>query len=453
MAIQVVLFLLVFLLFLGLALLCRLAWPHLQPSDAQAGRRCALVHRLLKPRTPLDCPVCRLASPGVEPASAPVRPWREVKSRRGAPKRIPTAGFACPNQQCAYFGITDASIHALVGDGKHGQAEHIQTFRCQACRTTFSARRDTPLYRLKTPSQQIARVLSALAEGLDPSAAERVFGYRQATIITWLTRAGEHAQTFHERCFCSLQLPHLQLDELRTRLRSSQHVLWLWLAIDPLTKILPVLQLGPRTQNMAHLFIHSLRQMLAPGCIPLFTSDGLNLYFYALTAHFGHWLQVSRRGRKVLQWQVAAELIYGQVKKSYRRRKLVRVTQVMRLGTEADLTGALQGLGLSGRLNTAFIERVNLTVRHGVAALARRTWATSQQAPQLLAHLEWWRAYYHFVRPHASLRVALVQPRERGGNLVAQRYRQRTPAMAAGRTTRRWTAREVLSCPLPKVSA
>ena len=381
MAIQVVLFLLMFLLFLGLALLCRLAWPHLQPSDAQAGRRCALVHRLLKPRTPLDCPVCRLASSGVEPASAPVRPWREVKSRRGAPKRVNTEGFACPNQQCAYFG------------------------------------------------------------------------YRQATIITWLTRAGEHAQTFHERCFCSLQLPHLQLDELRTRLRSSQHVLWLWLAIDPLTKILPVLQLGPRTQNMAHLFIHSLRQMLAPGCIPLFTSDGLNLYFYALTAHFGHWLQVSRRGRKVLQWQVAAELIYGQVKKSYRRRKLVRVTQVMRLGTEADLTGALQALGLSGRLNTAFIERVNLTVRHGVAALARRTWATSQQAPQLLAHLEWWRAYYHFVRPHASLRVALVQPRERGGNLVAQRYRQRTPAMAAGRTTRRWTAREVLSCPLPKVSA
>jgi IS1 family transposase len=230
-------------------------------------------------------------------------------------------------------------------------------------------------------------------------------------------------------------------------------VLWLWLAIDPLTKILPVLQLGPRTQNMAHLFIHSLRQMLAPGCIPLFTSDGLNLYFYALTAHFGHWLQVSRRGRKVLQWQVAAELIYGQVKKSYRRRKLVRVTQVMRLGTEADLTGALQGLGLSGRLNTAFIERVNLTVRHGVAALARRTWATSQQTPQLLAYLEWWRTYYHFVRPHASLRVALVQPRERGGRLLAQRYRQRTPAMAAGRTSRRWAAKEVLSYPLLPVCA
>jgi transposase InsO family protein len=124
----------------------------------------------------------------------------------------------------------------------------------------------------------------------------------------------------------------------------------------------------------------------------------------------------------------------------------------MRLGTEAALEATLLGLGLTGRLNTAYIERVNLTVRHGVAALARRTWATVQQSPHLLAHLERWRAYYHFVRPHASLRVRLVQPRKRGDKRLAQRYRQRTPAMAASRTTRRWTTREVLSCPLPMVS-
>ncbi len=119
------------------------------------------------------------------------------------------------------------------------------------------------MYRLKTPSQQIAVVLTARASGLDLSAAERVFGYRQSTITSWLSCAGEHAQTLHERSFRTLQLPHLQLDELRTRLRSSTQVLWLWLAIDPLTKILPVLHLGPRTQNVAHLLIHSLRQILA----------------------------------------------------------------------------------------------------------------------------------------------------------------------------------------------
>jgi hypothetical protein len=57
-------------------------------------------------------------------------------------------------------------------------------------------------------------------------------------------------------------------------------------------------------------------------------------------------------------------------------------------------------------------------------------------------------AYYHFVHPHALLRVALAQPRERGGKLVAQCYRQPTPAMAAGKTNRRWAAREVLCHPL-----
>jgi IS1 family transposase len=452
MSLHVYSFLLTLFLILSLVLLwcfCRL---NLQPSHSPAGKRRPLVHRLLKPRTPLDCPICRLNSSSGGPTSAPVRPWPEVKSRRGAPKRIPTEGFACPNQQCLYFGITDSHIHALVGDGKHGRTEPIQTFRCQACHTTFTARYHTPLYRLKTPSQQVAMVLMALAEGLDASAAERVFGYRQATITTWLGRAGKHAQSFHEHFFCHLQLRYVQLDELRTRLRDSTQVLWLWLAIDPLTKLLPVLQLGSRTQSMAHRLIHSLRQCLAPGCLPLFTSDGLNLYFYALTAHFGQWLVVGRRGRLVRRWQVDPGLIYGQVKKCYRRRKLVRVSHVMRLGTLADLSVALQGMGFTGQLNTAFIERANLTIRHGIAALARRTWATAQQTAPLLAHLEWWRAYYHFVRPHQSLRVALVQPQERGGTLTAQRYRQRTPAMAAGRTNKRWTAREVLSCPLLPIS-
>src|SRR5690348_2359229 len=199
MAVHVFVSLLAPFLLFCLARLGRLYWFRLRPFSSPGGVKRTRLHRLLKPRTPDDCPACRLASPSSsvgEPASAPVRPWSEVKSRRGAPKRVKTEGFACPNQQCEYFGIPDAHIHALVGDGTHGRAEYIQTFRCQACRTTFSARRHTPLYRLKTPSHQVATVLAALAEGLDPSAAERVFGYRQATITTWLTRAGKHAQTF-----------------------------------------------------------------------------------------------------------------------------------------------------------------------------------------------------------------------------------------------------------------
>jgi hypothetical protein len=93
-----------------------------------------------------------------------------VKSRRGRPKRIPTEGFACQEPTCRYRGIADAHIHALVGDGTQGRHEPIQTFRCQACGTTFTARRDTPLYRLKTPAGRVGEVLTALAEGVELAA-------------------------------------------------------------------------------------------------------------------------------------------------------------------------------------------------------------------------------------------------------------------------------------------
>ncbi len=67
----------------------------------------------------------------------------------------------------------------------------------------------------------------------------------------------------------------------------------------------------------------------------------------------------------------------------------------------------------------------------------------------MLIAVEWWRGYYHFVRPHASLRLPLARPIVRGGRQVPRRYRQRTPAMAAGLTIRRWTVRELLLVPLP----
>src|SRR5438105_130217 len=112
-----------------------------------------------------------------------------------------------------------------------GMPSASRRFAVKPAAARSRARRNTPLYRLKTPSHQIAMVLTALAEGLDPSAAERVFGFRHATITSWLSRAGEHAQSLHERFFCHLRLPHLQLDELRTRLRNAKQVLWLCLAI------------------------------------------------------------------------------------------------------------------------------------------------------------------------------------------------------------------------------
>jgi len=164
----------------------------------------------------------------------------------------------------------------------------------------------TPLEWLKTASCRIAEGLTALAEGLSISAVVHVFGHRHATITTWLTRAGEHSAMLHDRIFRDLHRPHIQLDELRTRLRSRAPILWVWVAIDPISKLVAVLYLGSRTQDAAHRLVHELRERLASGCLPVFTSDGLNLYFYALTAHFGQWVAgVRRRAR---QWPLRGRL-------------------------------------------------------------------------------------------------------------------------------------------------
>jgi IS1 family transposase/transposase-like protein len=366
------------------------------------------------------------SSAGQSPALP--RPWREGCSRRGAPRRIPTDGYACRRPGCPYYGVTDAHIHALIAAGRPGRTDRIQQFRCQACGAKVSARSGTALAQLKTPPMRIGEGLAALAEGLDVCAAVRVFGHSEATITRWRDRAARHADHLHGHCLRDLHLPHLQVDEIRTRLRPRERVTWLWLALDLRTKLIPALALGTRSQQTAHTLVHALRATLAPSCVPLVTSDGLRHSYYALTAHFGRWVGTGRRRT----WQVDPRLCYGQVQKQYRRRRLVRVRRRTVCGSGGRLRVALRALGWSGVVQTAFVERLNLTVRQSVAGLTRRTWATAQTAAGLDAQVAWWRGYYHFIRPHLSLRGL---------------GRDCTPAMAAGLTGHRWTTVEFLSVP------
>jgi IS1 family transposase len=359
-----------------------------------------------------------------------VRPWRQGRSRRGAPRRIATEGFACRYRACPYNGITDAALHALVADGHHGRTDRIQRFCCQACGHTVSARAGTALAHLKTPPSRIGEVLSALAEGLTVGAAVRVFGHREATITRWRDHAAAQAARLHRHFLHDLHLPHVQLDEVRVRLRRRSQLTWLWLALDPATKLIPALALGPRTQQTAYGLVHALCATMAPGCTPVVTTDGLRHYFYALTAHFGRWVVAGRHRR----WQVSPALLYGQVHKRYRQRRLVRIKYHLCCGSRSAFRAAMRLRGWSGKLQTAFVERVNLTARQSIAALTRRTWATAQTVAGLSRQVEWWRAYYHFTRPHRSLR---------------RHGRARTPVMAAGLTGHRWTVGEVLSYPCP----
>lgn len=131
-------------------------------------------------------------------------------------------------------------------------------------------------------------------------------------------------------------------------------------------------------------------------------------------------------------WELMNDFVYSQVIKHQRRRKTVKVERRVLVGEASAYAERLRQAGLSGRINTSFVERLNLTIRQYVSKLTRRTWGPAKHTPELMEHLEWWRMDYHFVRPHESVVEELGQPVKRKGKQQLRKYRKRTPAMLAG---------------------
>ncbi len=245
----------------------------------------------LKPRTPEDCPTCRLEKPWVElenPRTA--RPWSEVKSRRGRPKTHDTDRQACMNPTCEYYKDTDGTHHALRWDGVRNKREATPSMEYGACGSKHTMRLGTPMYRLKTASERVALATHLAMKGMSVADISEVLGHSEETVTRWLMRGGRHSERLHEGLFKNLVVVHIQLDELVSKVRRGGQRLWVWTAEDALSKAWLAWYVGQRTQADAHRLVHRVTQRLAPGCVPIFSSDGLRQYFYALTAHFGQWM-------------------------------------------------------------------------------------------------------------------------------------------------------------------
>jgi hypothetical protein len=147
------------------------------------------------------------------------------------------------------------------------------------------------------------------------------------------------------------------------------------------------------------------------------------------------------------RWMPVPHLLYAQVVKTVRRRRLVRVRHRVVFGTLETVNAVLAPLGC--QINTAFIERLNLTIRQHVAAVGRRVTTLCKGEVGLRQQLALYHLYYNFCLPHASLRQALPQPELTKGTGSAKGWRPCTPAMAAGLTDHVWTLREVLLFRVP----
>ena len=354
--------------------------------------------------------------------------------------------------------------HDINSDNQHGG--QWRQFHCTACNGYFPEHHGTLFHGKRVSVDLIVHVIGCLAEGLGIRGTARVFEIDPNTVLSWLMEAADQLRAFSQYFLHDLHLRQVQLDELYAVLsalkagevsedevieRLSRSPQWVWVAVDPESKLLLALDVGDRTRAMAQRLVHHVAQVLAPNCAPLFLTDGFREYLTALLTHYGQWVQPPRRQAHgpapKPRWLPLPQLLYAQVVKTIRRRRLVRVRHRVVFGTLEAINDVLAPHGWHS--NTAFVEWINLSIRQHGAAVGRRVSTLCKGEDGLRQQLVMFQVYYNMCLPHASLRQPLPQPVPTNGTGSAKRWRPWTPAMAAGLTDRVWTLRKVLQFRVP----
>jgi IS1 family transposase len=382
---------------------------------------------------------------------------------RGRRRHVDTSSHFCPNPDCAYRGWVGWGNLRANGHPNGGPWRQLL---CIACRRYFLESLGTIFHGKCAAVDLIVRVIACLAEGLGIRSTARVFEVDPNTVLQWLVEAAEQLRAFSQHVLHDVQVRQVQLDELFALLsavkdgtvsaaeaieRLERSPQWVWAAMDPESKLLLAIDVGSRTLALTQRVVHHVAQMLAPDCAPLFLTDGFREYMTALLTHYGQWVQPARQRAQgpapKPRWMPRPGLLYAQVVKTVRRRRLVRVQHRVVFGTLEAVQQVLAARGW--QINTAFIERVNLSIRQHVAAVGRRVPTLCKGEEGLRQQLVLYHVYYNFCLPHASLRQPLPQPVPTHGMGSAKMWQPQTPAMAAGLTKKVWSLREVLLFRVP----
>jgi transposase-like protein len=378
-------------------------------------------------------------------------PPPKIKRVRGRKPEIDTSKHFCPRKECRYYGWLGRGN--IISNGHPGRGPWRQLY-CVACGKYFQETIGTVFYGSSVSGKDIMRAIALLSEGVNPRKVARVFEVDKDTVLGWLAEAAKHSEAVIRYMVHNLQLSQVQMDELYALLNGMREAgerqsCWVWTAIDSFSKLWLAVEVGDRSLGMAQRLVHGVERVLSPGVVPMFLTDQLASYEKALLAHFGCWVErVSEKsGRTLRRWMPVERLQYAQVEKKRRRRKIVAVTTRVVYGTKEIVVSALAKAG--HKINTAFIERLNRTLRSHVPGLGRREEGLAKTKEGLLGRLKLVMGYYNFCLPHLSLREALPKPIPTKGNGSPKKWMPRTPAMAAGITDHVWTMGEFLLFRVP----
>src|SRR5713101_3393770 len=284
-------------------------------------------------------PPCDACEEEVEPRREPLcAPPPLLVSTRGRRRQVDTSQQCCPAPDCRYGGWLGLGNIRANGHPSGGPWRQVH---CTSCDGYFLETLGTLFHGKRVSVDLIVHVIGCLAEGLGIRGTARVFEVDPNTVLGWLVEAADQLRAFSQYFLHDVHLTQVQLDELDAvlsalkegkvredeaieRLSRSPH--WVWVAMDPKSKLLLAIDVGVRTLAMAQCVVHQVVQVLAPDCVPLFLTDGYRDYMTALLSHFGSWVQPMRRQATgpapKPRWLPLPQLLYAQVIKTVRRRRL-----------------------------------------------------------------------------------------------------------------------------------
>src|SRR5262245_40826969 len=241
------------------------------------------------------------------PPQTPAAPPPRLVPARGRRRHVDTSTHFCPNPDCAYRGWVGWGNLRANGHPNGGPWRQLL---CVVCRCYFLETLGTLFHGKRAAVDLIVRVIACLAEGLGIRGTARVFEVDPNTVLQWLVEAADQLQAFARHFLHDVRVRQVQLDELFALLsavkdgkvseaeaieRLERSPQWVWVAMDPESKLLLALDVGDRTLALAQRVVHHVAQVLAPDCAPLFLTDGFKEYLSALLTHYGHWVQSVRR--------------------------------------------------------------------------------------------------------------------------------------------------------------
>jgi IS1 family transposase len=265
-----------------------------------------------------------------------------------------------------------------------------------------------------------ARILTVLSEGMGINAACRVTGASKNTVLKLLADVGRACALYQDQTMRGLAIKQVQVDEIWSFIGAKQKNVpaesdpalglgdcYTYTAIDPVTKLMPCWLVGYRTFESADHFMADLAPRLA-NRVQL-TTDAMSGYPRAVAKHFGDNVDFA-----VLNKSYEGGMPQVEAKRRYSPAVCIGATKNVVCGSP-DLKD----------VSTSHVERANLSMRMGMRRFTRLTNAFSKKIENHMHAISFYFMVYNFVKVHGTVKT--------------------TPAIAAGVTSIKWTMEDIVN--------